>query len=46
MILARIIPGTDQMGPLNVFECARCAVYLSEASREAPAAAENGSHRA
>ena len=46
MILALIIPGTDQMGPLNVFECARCAVYLSEASREAPAAAENGSHRA
>ncbi len=34
MILARIIPGTDRMAPLNVFECGRCAVYLNEASGE------------
>jgi hypothetical protein len=46
MTLARVIPGTDQLAPLNVFECARCAIYLSEASRERPAAAENGPYRA
>lgn len=45
MILARIIPGTDQMAPLNVFECARCAIYLSEASREQPEATENGPYK-
>jgi len=43
MNLARIIPGSDQMAPLNVFECARCAIYLSEAGRGWPEVTENGS---
>jgi len=42
-MLARIIPGTHELAPLNVFECGRCGVYLSEANREPPAVAENGS---
>lgn len=47
MRLARIIPGTDDLTPLNVFECARCGIYLSEASGDyPPTAAENGSLRA
>jgi len=45
MILARIIPGSDELPPLNVFECARCAVYLSEASHERPQVAEAGHNR-
>jgi len=45
MRLARIIPGTDDLTPLNVFECARCGIYLSEASQDYPPAAENGSLR-
>lgn len=45
MVLARIIPGSDELPPLNVFECARCAIYLSEASHEPPQVAEDGPFR-
>jgi hypothetical protein len=39
MKLARVIPGTAGLVPLNVFECARCGIYYSEARREPPAVA-------
>jgi predicted RNA-binding Zn-ribbon protein involved in translation (DUF1610 family) len=40
MKLARTIPGTADLRPLNVFECAACGIYYSEACRESPTAAE------
>lgn len=39
MKLARVIPGADGLAPVNVFECARCGIYFSEAGHELPAAA-------
>ncbi|MEJ2376034.1 MAG: hypothetical protein P8Y71_11685 [Pseudolabrys sp.] len=41
MQLARVIPGTAEFVPVNVFACAPCGIYYSEASREPPAAAQN-----
>lgn len=46
MTLARTIPGDRGLAPLNVFECARCGVYLSEAGGEPRAVADNGPSRA
>ncbi len=45
MRLARIIAGTAELVPLNVFECAPCGIYYSEARREPPAVAENETRR-
>jgi hypothetical protein len=45
MKLARVIAGTQDLAPLNVFACAPCGIYYSEASREPPAVADNGALR-
>ena len=45
MKLARVIAGKDGLAPVNVFECARCGVYYSEASAEPPAVAKNDAAR-
>ena len=46
MRLARVIAGTADLAPVNVFECAPCGVYYSEAGCESPAVAERGSFAA
>jgi hypothetical protein len=45
MKLTRVIAGSAGLTPVNVFECASCGVYYSEARREPPAAAESGTRR-
>jgi len=45
MKLARVIAGKDGLAPVNVFECARCGVYYSEASGEPPTVAKNDAAR-
>jgi hypothetical protein len=40
MNLARVIAGGVGLTPLNVFECARCGVFYSEARGEPPTVAE------
>lgn len=42
MKLVRVIAGAGGLAPLNVFACAPCGVYYSEARAEPPAAAANG----
>jgi hypothetical protein len=41
MKLARVIAGTGDLAPLNVFECAPCGVYYSETDPEPPPLASN-----
>ena len=45
MKLARVIPGSAELLPVNVFECGACGIYYSEARREPPAVAENETWR-
>ena len=41
MKLLRVIAGTAGLAPLNVFECAPCGVYYSEAGHEPPVVESN-----
>ncbi len=46
MRLARVIPGTAEFVPTNVFGCAACGIYYSEASRGPDVAVQsNGCRR-